>query len=193
MEELKKKTNWIQLISFIVIALLGAEDVMLIYQNRQLKDMLKGPPQMEPLKAGEHLETVKVQTLDGTTTDLAYTEPSQKYLLFVFSTTCPHCEKTLPAWQTIANNKNDNCNILGISIHTLEETNKFVAAKNINFVTVTAAEDTSFSRKYKVAGVPETILISGNGTVEKAWVGELNADQTKEIQNLISSSTASTN
>src|SRR5712664_2801043 len=98
MEQTKNKLNWIRVISITLNVLLAVEAVLLILQNRDLKKLLKSTSmisQVEPLKPGERVEPVKIQTLDGNTSELMYTDPTRKRLLFVLSTTCPNCEKTL--------------------------------------------------------------------------------------------------
>ena len=189
-----KKTNWMQLASFVLIILLTTEVILLILQNRELKSTLKTmtASRVEPLKPGERVEPVKVQTLDGITNDLVYADSTRRYLLFVFSTSCPHCEKTFPVWQQIATNmKSDHLSIVGISTYALAETQKYAADKKPGFSIVSVGADTSFGRKYKVSGVPETILLKGDGTVVKVWVGELQPDQVNEIRTLLEASQAS--
>ena len=191
----QRKTNWIQLASFVLIALLTVETILLIIQNRDLKATLKaltGNP-IEPLKPGEIIEPVRVQTLDGQMTDLAFAQDAGKrQLLFIFSTTCPYCEKTLPVWSHMAGDAagNGNVSVMGVSTTPLVETKKYIEERKPGFFIVTAAVDTSFSRKYKISGVPETILVRGNGTVIKVWIGELQPDQVEEIQTLLSASRA---
>lgn len=190
MERPKKETNWIQLFSFTIIAVLAVEDGLLIIQNKELKARLAAAtaPKMAPLKPGEFVQSVRLQTLDGSIRELNYTDTSKKYLLFVFSTTCPHCEKNLVNWQEITeSNRANGCDIIGISVQKLDVTQRYATTKNVGFVTVSAANDTSFVRKYRISGVPETILIAGNGKVEGTWQGELSAEQTNEIKRLISS------
>jgi thiol-disulfide isomerase/thioredoxin len=177
-----------KLVSYIIITLLAGVCVLLAYQNRELKHKLSTSTSMseiEPLKPGDKAEPFLMTTLDGATKEFAYTNPARKYLLFVLSTTCPHCEKTLPVWKSIAQKNNDNCDIIGISIHSLDETKKYIGSKDVGFYVVSAMSDTSFNRKYKISGVPETILVSGDGVVEKAWIGELTYGQVKEIDNLM--------
>lgn len=129
---------------------------------------------------------MKVQTLDGDASEISYDDPTKKYLLFVLSTTCPHCEKTLVNWKEIALSKSaEKCNIFGISMHDLEKTKQYLATKDVGFYLVSVGADTSFGRKYKISGVPETILIKGGGLVEKVWIGELSVEQTKEIKKLM--------
>ncbi len=145
---------------------------------------------IEPLKPGDTVEAFTVNTLDGATRQITYTDPTKKYLLFVLSTTCPHCANTLPVWKSIAQANHDNCDVIGVSLHNVDETRKYFETKDVGFYITSVAGDTSFSRKYKISGIPETILIKGNGVVEKAWVGELTQEQTTEIQSLISAETA---
>ncbi len=115
-------------------------------------------------------------------------------MVFIFSTNCPHSEKNLASWKEITeSNKNDRSDIIGISLQDLDETVKYITMKEVNFVTLSAAMDTSFMRKYKIGGVPETILINGKSTVEKTWVGELTMKQKGEIESLISALGATMN
>ncbi len=196
MENSHKRSIWVQVGGAVVMLLLATEVVLLTIQNRELKKALSGTTsmaQVEPLKHGDRVEPIRIQTLDGSSTELQYNDPTKRYLLFVLSTTCPHCEKTLPVWQSFSHNKSDNCIVLGLCIHSLDETRRFLAAKNVGFYTASVEQDTSFGRKYKIAGVPETILINGNGTVEKSWIGELSPGQTNEISTLIADTKPSLN
>ena len=140
--------------------------------------------QVEPLKPGERVEAFKVYTLDGNASEVGYTDTTRKCLLFVLSTSCPHCEKTIASWRQIAESDTRNiCNIFGVSLQPFDETKRYLESKNVGFYLVSA--ETSFSRKYKVPGVPETILLQGNGIVQKTWLGELSTTQVDEIQVLM--------
>ncbi|TLY28970.1 MAG: TlpA family protein disulfide reductase [Ignavibacteria bacterium] len=189
MEQIKRKKNWTLAVFCALVVFLAIDVVLLTLQNRELKLMLKAMTpmaQVEPLKTGEKVAPIVVQTLDGKISEISYTNPTKKYLLFVLSTTCPHCEKALISWRTISqSNTAGKCDIIGVSLHNLDATRKYLATKDVGFYTVSAASDTSFSRKYRITGVPETILIKGNGSVEKVWIGELTQDQTNEIQKLM--------
>ena len=60
-----------------------------------------------------------------------------------------------------------------------------MSEKKVGFYSTSTEKDTSFYRKYRISVVPETILINGNGVVEKVWLGELNQSQIIEITNLM--------
>ena len=129
-----------------------------------------------------------LKALDGNTNDLSFgDDPRKKILLFVLSTTCPHCEKNLVHWKAIVekHGNDNNCMIIGLSIHPIGETITYARDKQLPFYVASVGADTSFSRKFKIPGVPETILLTGDGTVEHTWVGELSEEQTKEIQTLM--------
>lgn len=179
-------------LSYIFNIILIAALALLIRQNILLRNALiiQNParPSTTSLKPGDHVMPFGVKTLDGMDDTIRCPDTTKFYLLTVFSTTCSHCEQTIPLWQMIANNRPQNWEVIGISLQGEEETKRFVVDNRIRFITVTAAYDTAFQREYKIPKVPATILIRGGGLVEKMWIGVLTDQQTNEIQNFMSSS-----
>jgi peroxiredoxin len=189
-----KKINWLQVVTLVVIGLLMIEVVILTIQNRELKTAISNltQSQIEPLKHGEKVEPFKIQTLSGDTAEFTYSDTKKRYLLFVLSTKCPHCQKNLLLWKEIANTANETVNIFGISLDNFEQTKQYASTKDIGFYLASVA-DTSFGRKYKIGGVPETILIDGNSTVEKVWIGKLSKESLDDIKILMGAPKALTN
>lgn len=178
------KAQLLQWVGLILIISLTVEVFLLANQNRELKKVLSGmSSDQQGLATGDQLEPFLFLTMDGSFSQFSYDDPSKKYLLFILSTSCPHCEQTLPIWNAITKVSSNKVNILGISIHDYEKTRKFANEKNVEFNIVSA--DTNFQRKYKVSGVPETLLVNGSGIVEKAWIGQLSNEQTDEIISLL--------
>jgi len=183
----RKKTDWVQLASFVLIILLGVEDGMLIVQNRRLKEELNdifSPAEL--LKPGDRVDGFKVQTMNGDTMQISYSDSTRKSLIFVFSVGCPPCERNLANWQSIfEESKSNNVSVLGVCLDDLEKMKAWANAKKPVFFIASSAGDTSFGRKYKISGVPKTILIKGGGgIVEKVWNGELSNDQKREVETL---------
>lgn len=189
MDEAEKKFSWFQWVLVAVIILLSIEVVFLVKQNADLETALSyHSPQAQPnqLMPGDTVEPFTARTLAGSPIDISYNDPNQKYLLFIFTTTCLYCENTLGNWGKItSSNENQNCIILGISIHDLERTQQYSTTMNVGFYVTSVSEDTSFNRKYKITGYPATVLIRGDASVEKVWIGQLNDEQTEEIITLI--------
>ena len=185
----QRKTDWTKLIGVVVLVLLTVECAFLIFQNRQLKSVIAAMSagsgeRREALKTGDIVDPFAITTLDGKSAELNYPDSTRKYLLFVFSTTCPHCEKNYSRWSAISDSiRGTGCDVIGVSVHSVDQTQTYVKSKAGGFQTV-CVTDTSFGRRYKIVGVPETILIRGNRTVEKSWIGELTADNIKEIEAL---------
>ena len=182
------KSTALRLAPYLVIVLLIIEVVLLMQQNRELKSAVRAMTSgsMEPLRPGDSVQAVSFQTMDGRRGELSYTDPRKKYLLFVLSTSCPHCERNLEPWgDLVAFDSNRRCNIVGLCVDEFQATLDYAGEKHLPFSLVSVAADTGFHRKYRISGVPETILVGGNGRVERTWLGELNSGQTSEIKKLI--------
>mgnify|MGYP005843856329 CR=1 FL=1 len=180
-----KEKPWFLIVSFIMIILLSGEVVLLAIQNKKLKATIESftnPTYL--LKTGDKAESINVKTLNGYEDSITYNDSTKRYLLFILSTNCPHCLNNLPKWKEIAYSQyTENVDIFGISISELEETKKYYYEKDVSFNLL--VPDTSFSRKYKISGVPLTLMVSGSGFIDKSWIGELNENQVNEIKGLL--------
>ncbi len=190
----KRKMNWLQLSSFVLVAFLAADVVILTIQNRQLKQSLSSSSGEQPqsLQPGDHVPAFSVRTQSDGINTIAYSDSNQVYILFVLSTTCPHCLNNLTAWNTIAQTQTSGTTILGVSLDDLEKTKAYASVRDISFY-LAAIADTTFIRAYKIVGVPQTIVLRGNGIVQKSWVGELNTNDTRDILALVKPSMSSSN
>jgi len=187
MEGLKRKWNWLQVSSVVIIALLTLEVILLMTQNRQLRETC-AVSSGGIMKSGEQVQEFDMISFDNAIHPFKYSDRAKQYLFFILSPGCSYCENNLVQWNMIfASSRNRNVDIFGISLSPAEIAASYVTEKNIPFNTV--AVDSSFARKYKVVGTPQTMLINGDGTVQQVWVGELNENQTNEIRELISSET----
>lgn len=94
-------------------------------------------------------------------------------LLFIFSTTCQVCFNNLPVWNKLEREIADRSDVvaLAISTHPRILTLPYAAKHNLSFPVFVAGEE--FFRVFKVQSVPQTILISADGRVEKITVGPL--------------------
>jgi peroxiredoxin len=179
-----KKVSIIQWIGISLIVFLTAEVILLTRQNNHLKELLKGPTTeiFESIGPGDMAEPFTVKLMGGSIKEINYLDSTRNHLIFIFSTSCPHCENNLPFWRRIVqNNRDESITIVGVSIDSFEETQRYLSHKDIGFYICSLA-DTSFKRKYKINGVPITILINRNGFVQKSWGGELTEEKVQEVQ-----------
>ncbi len=193
---MKIPAKWVNILGIVVIMLLAMDVVVLSLKNRDLKNNIREitgfePP--EPLESGTLAEKISVTLLDGRNDSISYDEVYAKYLLFVFSTTCPHCEANIPRWKSLNEKLDGRCFIIAISIHDVERTVDYVTKREFPFYTV-SLNDSAFYQRYKISGVPVTILVAGDATVEGVWRGELNDEQVGDIVSRVTdNATASLN
>jgi peroxiredoxin len=172
------------LVGGVIVGLVVAV-LLLAFENRELKKRLT-PPDTIVLKPGESVGPTRIVGLDGQEIEITFDDPSMSWLVFVLSTTCPHCERNLPAWASIVEKApSSGLSIIGVSIHNVEVTKRYFADKRVKFILYSAA-DTSFDRMFKILSVPQTILLKPGGIVEKVWVGELGESTSHEIAKLLS-------
>jgi peroxiredoxin len=177
-----KHIPWIQWLLLASTIILGVEVMFLVRQNRELEAILALHTPAEQLNSGDAVVPIKIRGFDGGSLDISYDDPEQHYLLFVFSTTCPHCEATLAYWNNIATTiKDKNCTVLGISVDDSLKTRRYITTNDIQFYVGTVFPPDGFNANYKISGYPQTILVNGDASVEKVWFGELSTQQMEEI------------
>ena len=186
------RPDWLKVVGVVIVGFLVIENIILIQQNRELQTALHPAPR-EILVEGESVGPFKVRSLNGDSITINYADSTKKYLLFVFTVTCPHCHKNLGRWNALVKNIGEvRDEIVGICVSDLEHTLKYRDTTGIIF-RLAALADTSFLRRYKITLFPETILVNGNGRVKKVWAGELSESQISDILMLMHSSTKTIN
>ncbi len=171
-------------IGVIVILLLSGAVVMLMLKNYDLRARLRGSPTvniLDELKPGDRVDAIEAQSIDGRNTTITYAESGMKYLVLVFSTTCPYCVENIEKWRAIARYcQQEGCSVIGVSVHDIDRTRQYLLDMELPFFTVinTGRE---FADAYKITGVPMTILISTGGIIEKTWPGVLSDAHVEDI------------
>lgn len=174
---------------FLYFALLGLafEVVFLILQNQQLQARivrLANQQQPETLKPGEKAAGIALLTYSGVNEQLSFGNGAPSRLLYIFKTNCPACRATLPFWKQLAAEVRVPVEVMGLSSEPLLAIAEY---QNTNALTypVFAVNDTSFKRQYKIAFVPQTILVDGDGTVLGLWSGVLQEPQLAAIREIM--------
>jgi peroxiredoxin len=184
--DMKKK----EVIGYVLMSFMLLEIVFLIAQNRQLKKQIEtvGSRQAaDTLAVGQRASSIDFQALDGSSQSIEFKDPSKKYLLYIFSTTCPYCEKNMTNWNAIYSSVHaSNLTILALSIRDLETTRKYYDQKRPLYPVAVPSE--KFEDEYKVHVIPKTLLIDQSGIVEKSWSGLLDSIHVAEVMKSCTSS-----
>lgn len=186
----KTGARWFNIVSTVLILFLCVVLVLLVLQNRRYKAMLVGSGSVPPedaLKPGEMVGDFAITTLEGEEGRLTVSTPDERYLLFVLSTSCPHCLANLPKWAEISRRLGGSgWYVVGVSMEGADETARYVRENRVGFYTV-STPDSAFMERYKLPGVPATLLLSTGGVVRGVWIGELTEEQVSEVLSQASS------
>jgi len=183
----KKRLPWGMISNGLIMALLLIAVAALTIQNRNLKAELENiysPPTIRGLNVGEKMPGFRFTSLDGSKGFVNYSDPSMRYVFFIFSTTCPYCERNVEQWKFIVSRyARSSYLFLGLSIHDLSRTTEYADTKDLNYQVCVV--DSSFRKQYKIAGVPQMLVIDADGTVRGSWGGAVNDQSMDEIKRLV--------
>ncbi len=179
------KINWYQLFLYGALVLLAVQVLVLVRENKQLKEMVMASG-VEQVKAGSEFANIDVTTLAGDPAQIDFRSDSRSTILFVFSTNCKYCSENLPNWQSIYERHKDTYRFVAISDSPPGDTQKYVFDNNLTYP-VYLPQDSNFRKEYQLAGVPETLIINSDGIVENVWLGLLQEDAMNDLQVLLAS------
>lgn len=172
---------WIAVLA-IFSGLATIQIAFLAKQNRELKreiGVANSGQRVEGLKPGDTLPAFNGINAVGMETRVSYDEGD--HLLFITSTKCQWCEKTVPTWKEIAETiKGKSVQAISISIDGKGEIESYINNRGLNF-DVLNFPDASLLKVYKAFSTPQTILVKQGGRVEKVWMGMLSETTKKEI------------
>ncbi|MGH7177237.1 MAG: TlpA family protein disulfide reductase [Tepidisphaeraceae bacterium] len=125
---------------------------------------------------GKPAPQFQAETLDGQSVSLAG-EKGNVVLMDFWASWCPPCRASLPHIQEFADDKElaqKGLKVWAVSTNwrgeTKEKAAAFVKQNNYTFTVPIDAENAA-SNKFLATGIPTTVLIGRDGTVQKVWVG----------------------
>lgn len=125
---------------------------------------------------GLYVPTVRVARLEGDTVTVGEAGPHQRQLLLVFTTTCPYCRASLPAWKQVAaaaqpTSGSPPVTVYGVSLDSADVTLAYRDAHALPFPIV------RFTSKlpdlYRFWSVPTIVLLDETGRILYARHGVL--------------------
>jgi thiol-disulfide isomerase/thioredoxin len=103
-------------------------------------------------------------------------------LVGLFTTTCPHCLRTMPAWKELEDEAaRVNLPFVAVSLHDQRRTWSFVnSTSSPQAVWVVSSREVS--QRAGLPGVPFTVLVGEGGIIKETWLGAL---REKDIRNIV--------
>lgn len=122
---------------------------------------------------GQLLPWVPVTTLDGDTLTLGAPAVGEPQILLLYTTTCPYCRATVPAWNEIAQ-RAQGARVLGIQLDA-GSAEAYRAEHGLTYEIV--AVDSVLARRlvswYRVRTVPLTLAVGEDGRVRYSRFGQI--------------------
>jgi len=177
---------WLSVLTIFAI-LATVQIIFLTMQNRELKQVIAGRKQAQPvaLKPGDQVQAFSSIDANGKENTVSYEDAD--YLLLITSTKCPWCARTMPIWKDISEKAKGKLRIVAVSIDGQGELANYVRDNGINFDVVNFADPAARIR-YKAFGTPQTIFIKRGGIVARTWQGMLTEQTENQITNLFAES-----
>jgi len=181
------RKNLTTLLLVAVITLMGIEIVYLVYQNRQLRQMIDDPSRFfeKTLQAGQTVPAIRAEDVNGNELALTYSQDGPYTLVLWFSPTCSSCEDNFEFWQDVHRlSKPEKLRIVGFCACTVGEAKEEITAKQLGFPVLAATEPTIVDL-YKGNLLPQTILIAPDGLIKSVWPGALLESKKKDILSIL--------
>jgi peroxiredoxin len=177
---------WIAIFG-IYTALATVQIVFLTVQNRKLKNSIAlstvSTNNFDGLKPGDTLTGFNTIDVINNNTRVAY--DGSHSLVFITSTRCQWCAKTLPIWKELADAARlRSIQTIGISTDGKGELGSYMKDNALNFEVVNFP-NAKIQAAYKAFSTPQTLLVGQGGRVEKVWIGMPSETTKKEILDLL--------
>ena len=159
----------IEVLVWIAALAVLAENVALFRQNRRLLEA--AAPQ---IAAGTQLQMLSGVTLDGRVEPVSLPSAGSKLLIITFSPGCPACQANQEGWLRLASNAREKgLRVLWVSRDPIEVTREYCLKHGIPLINAVADPPYRTYLQLGLARVPNTVLVGGDGKVEKVWAGLL--------------------
>ena len=171
-----KNINWYQVFLHFILVCFSIIIVLLVVK---INKMQAKPEFIDQLKEGETFEPMEVQSLDQTKYKLAFSNKDKPTMLFIFTTSCPYCSQNIPNWKKIYEQKRNDYDIIGIGADELNKVKDYAKENDLPYK-VFVPLDKEFRKKYKISGVPQTIIVDKRSIIKSYWLGKSDLGKFKE-------------
>jgi len=168
-EPITRFSKVIEVFLWLVASGVMAENIFLFLENRRLSEALA--PQ---ITAGTQLQMIAGIGFDGRLEPVALPSADSKLLIITFSPGCPACQANQEGWMRLARTlEKKGVRVLWVSRDPSEVTREYCLKHGIPLAVTLADPPYRTFAQLGLARVPNTLLVGGEGRVEKVWVGRL--------------------
>ena len=160
------------------LALLALVALLLVRQNRSLRDTLREQRSLaRSPRSLAYLPAFRSISLKGDSMTVGERTDGGRQVLFVFRTTCPFCEASLPEWRRVAavldTLSQPHTDVIAIALDTNARALDDYVRRHELLYPIVRFPSVKFQAMYRASAVPATIVLNSEGRVVYAHLGVL--------------------
>jgi hypothetical protein len=165
-------------------AVLLLTNVALLKQNVELKSRTSGLRDAGFLQPGDSVPMLRGIGMGGEDVVIRYgPTTSKRTLLMVFSPLCSWCTRNMANWEAIVRaTEGRSFRLVAVSTYGPGVAEYVAKHPVLQRAQVIAEIDARDQLTYKLKSTPQTLVIGGDGRIEKAWIGALSLDQQADAE-----------
>lgn len=166
-----------------LLGLLIASLALNVYLGWNLKRSRSEPGRAQEaaqLSPGMTVGPVTATSLSGERETISYADAGKPTVFYVFTPACSWCERNTPNINAIVGLKGEAFRFIGLSLAD-EDLPRYVESHRFVFPVYTGLTPESV-QTLRLAGTPQTIVVSPEGRVLKNWVGAFGSDVQPEVE-----------
>lgn len=182
----RSRVNKTKLFLLLLLISMAIVNILLLQQNLQMRAALnKNQPEMP--QVGEKLQSLFGKDMNGGDVKINFSENSKKRFFLYFSPACQYCKHQFPDWKDLVLHTNsEQIEVWGVVSRDEKQKNieeylrmfELDSTSNIPLQIIFVSDEQL--QNYKLKLTPTTILVSGEGSVEKSWIGKWNVSDKKD-------------
>ena len=161
------KKNDLFLVALLIVSL--SLNVYLGWRLKRSKSPSAGPQKAVKLLPGMAVQPIIAAGLDGKQETITYAADGKPTVIYVFTPTCPWCERNSGNINTLVGLKGQSYRFIGLSLDN-EGLSKYVESHQLSFPVYTNLTSESIEM-LGLGSTPQMIVVSAEGRVIKNWVG----------------------
>jgi peroxiredoxin len=170
-----------RILPYAALALAAVLVVVLAQQKRGLITQVERAQlqlrqaRSEPIR-GQYFPAFTATALDGGQATIGELPAPGKQVLLMYTTTCPYCLSSIPAWKRITAAVDTmwsvRATVYGVSLDSVDVTRQYVAKHRLPYRTIRFPNE-KMARIYRAGTVPLTVVLDEQGRTIYTRTGEL--------------------
>jgi peroxiredoxin len=159
----------------VLVVVLGQQKRALITQVEQTQQQLRRATS-EPMR-GMYMPAFQATTLEGgPVTTIGELPAEGRQVLLMYTTTCPFCLSSIPAWKQITaavdTMTRTQATVYGVSLDSVDVTKQYIVKHGLPYQTV-RFPNAKVAGMYRAGTVPVTLVLDEQGRTIYSRTGEL--------------------